>query len=76
MTSIAEAMRNLDAALADNVKLKVDAANWRIRAKQAELKIADLESRLKFSDDTASELMRMVDGLRAERDTWRAAAGR
>lgn len=31
-------------------------------------------SQLKLANETCKELMRMVDSLRAERDTWRAAA--
>lgn len=60
-------MRDLDAALARAVELEVEAANWKIRALKA-------EERLELSQTTAKELIRMVDGLRTERDTWRAKA--
>lgn len=35
-----------------------------------------LRTQLKLSDETTAELVRMVDAVRAERDTWRAEAGR
>ena len=56
------AMRRLDEALADIVALRVRAAELEIKATQAET--------------LSKELMRMVDTLRSERDSWRAAAGR
>jgi hypothetical protein len=55
-------MRRLDEALADIVALRVRAAELEIKAKQAET--------------LSAELMRMVDTLRSERDSWRAASGR
>ena len=56
------AMRRLDEALADIVALRVRAAELEIKATQAET--------------LSKDLMRMVDTLRSERDSWRAAAGR
>jgi len=73
MRSIASAMRDLDAALARNVKLEVDAKHWRIRSGQWRLKyekaaadIADLTAQLKFAHDTMAELVKMVDTTRVE----------
>ena len=36
--------------------------------------LVSAREQLKFAQDTCKDLMRMVDTLRAERDTWRAAA--
>lgn len=76
-------MRQLDEALARGVQLEVDARNWRIKSgqwrrkyEQAADEIAELKKQLQFTQDTANELVKMVDAVRAERDTWRAAAGR
>ena len=76
MTTVVVAMRDLDEALARAARYEIDAKNWRVKALQAEQRITDLESQIKLSDETTRELMRMVDGLRAERDTWRTQAGR
>lgn len=81
MTTYAEAMKRLDNALAVAVRLEVDLKNERIKAAisqanldQAKEQIGDLKAQLKLTLDSGAELMKMVDSLRAERDTWRAAA--
>jgi hypothetical protein len=72
--TIPQTVRNLDEALARNVALEVEAANWRVKALQFADEVSVLESRLKFAEDTSRELVRMVDSLRSERDEWRARA--
>lgn len=74
MISIVEAVKELDAALARNVALEVAAAEYRIRAQKAEADAADLRDQLKFVIGLTSDLMKMVDTLKVERDTWRAEA--
>lgn len=69
-------MRDLDQALAQVTDLAVKAGQWKIRALKAEQDLADAKAQLELSQSTAQELIRMVDGLRSERDSWRAAAGR
>lgn len=81
--SIAAALRDMDAALAHAVRLEVEAKQWRITSGRWRTKyekaceeIAALTSQIKLANETASELMRLVDAVRSERDTWRAAADR
>lgn len=50
---------------AEQLAAELDELNVQLQTARAQLKLAD---------ETAKELMRMVDTLRAERDTWRAAA--
>lgn len=69
-----QVMRDLDAALAQAVSARMQAANWKIRANQAEARIHDLEQLVALHDTTTRELMRMVDSLRSERDDWRIRA--
>lgn len=81
MTSVVTIMRDLDEALARAVQLEVEAKNWRIKSgqwrrkyEQAADEMAELKKQLQFTQDTANELIKMVDAVRAERDTWRAQA--
>ena len=72
MISIVEAVKELDHALARNVALEVEAAEWKIRAKKAQADVDDLREQLKFALNLSTELMQMVDTLKSERNTWRA----
>lgn len=67
-------MRDLDAALADAVKARVEAANWKIKAGELAQKVDDLQQLASMQETATRELMRMVDTLRSERDEWRARA--
>lgn len=67
-------MRDLDAALADAVRFRVEAANWKLRATELHQRVYDLEQLTSMQETTTRELMRMVDSLRSERDEWRARA--
>lgn len=67
-------MRDLDAALADAVKARVEAANWKIKAGELAQRVDDLQQLVSMHETTTRELMRMVDTLRSERDEWRARA--
>lgn len=67
-------MRDLDAALADAVRARVEAANWKIKAGELAQKVDDLQQITSMQETTTRELMRMVDSLRSERDEWRARA--
>jgi len=70
--SIVEAVKELDVALARNVALEVEAAEWKIRAKKAQAEVKDLREQLKFALSLSTELMQMVDKLKSDRNTWRA----
>lgn len=79
MTSIVQTSRNLDEALARAARYEIEAKSWRIRSgewrrkyEQADDEIADLKARLVLADKTATELIGLLDAVRAERDTWRA----
>jgi len=81
MSSYAEAMKRLDSALATAVRLEVELKNERIKAGIAQVnlehareEIASLKEQLKLGAELATDLMKMVDQLRGERDTWRAEA--
>ena len=67
-------MRDLDAALADAVRARVEAANWKIKAGELAQKVDDLQQLTSMQETATRELMRMVDTLRSERDEWRARA--
>ena len=73
MRSIASVMRDLDAALARNVKLEVEAKHWRIRSGQwrqkyekAAADVDDLKEQLAFSQNLNFELMQMIDAVREQ----------
>lgn len=72
--TLPQVMRDLDAALAQAVSARMQAANWKIKADHAAARIRDLEQLVALHDTTTRELMRMVDALRSERDDWRIRA--
>lgn len=59
--STARALRDLDTALARNVALEVEAAEWKIKAQQAQAEVADLKEQLKFAIGLHTDLMKMID---------------
>lgn len=61
----AAALRELDAALARNVQLEVEAAEWRIKALQSDADNADLRSQLKALREVSADLVKLVDRRRA-----------
>jgi hypothetical protein len=78
---IASQMRRLDEALAHAAQAEVDAKRWRIKSGQWRekyektlLELEELKLAHQHAAQTAAELARMIDTLRAERDTWRAQA--
>ena len=81
MTTVAEVMRRLDAAAAEGLRHQIAAKEAQIGRRRAEQQlaqareeIAELKSRMHVDRDTATELIKLVDLLRADRDNWRAIA--